>query len=127
MTDKNKMNVLSGFPKKISVLGEEYKILFKRREDDEKLDGADGYCEFLSKEIIIDKSIFTGGDESPLVLKKLDLLGLKVIRHELIHAFIYESGLSSENKWAENEELVDWIALQFPKLKKCFEKIGVSE
>lgn len=89
MTDKNKMNVLSGFPKKISVLGEEYKILF--------------------------------------VLKKLDLLGLKVIRHELIHAFIYESGLSNENKWAENEELVDWIAIQFPKLKKCFEKIWASE
>lgn len=127
MTDKNKMNVLSGFPKKISVLGEEYKILFKRSEDDEKLNGADGYCEFLSKEIIIDKSIFTGGDESPLVLKKMDLLGLKVIRHELIHAFIYESGLSSENKLAENEELVDWIAIQFPKLKKCFEKIGASE
>lgn len=127
MTDKKQDEYSFRFPKKISVLGEEYKILFKRKEDDEKLDGADGYCEFLSKEIIIDKSFFTGGDESPLVLKKLDLLGLKVIRHELIHAFIYESGLSSENKWAENEELVDWIAIQFPKLKKCFEKIGASE
>lgn len=127
MTKKNKINILYDFPEKVSVLGVEYKIIFRTDKDDEKLDGADGYCEFLSKEIVIDKSIFTGGDGSPLVLKKLDLLGLKVIRHELIHAFIYESGLSSENTWAENEELVDWIAIQFPKLKKCFDEVGVLE
>lgn len=127
MTKKNKINILYDFSEKVSVLGVEYKIIFRTAKNDKKLDGADGYCEFLSKEIVIDKSIFTGGDGSPLLLKKLDLLGLKVIRHELIHAFIYESGLSSENIWAENEELVDWIAIQFPKLKKCFDEVGLLE
>lgn len=127
MTNKNKANILSDFPEKVSVLGVEYKIIFRTEKDDEKLNEADGYCEFLSKEIIIDKALFDGGDGSPMTLNRLDLLGLSVIRHELIHAFIYESGLNTENKWAKDEELVDWIALQFPKLNKCFNEIGVLE
>lgn len=127
MTNKNKANILSDFPEKVSVLGVEYKIIFRTEKDDEKLNAADGYCEFLSKEIVIDKALFNGGDGSPMILNRLDLFGLSVIRHELIHAFIYESGLNNENKWAKDEELVDWIALQFPKLNKCFNEIGVLE
>ena len=40
------------------------------------------------------------------------IVGKKVIRHELVHAFLFESGLSV-NSWADNEEIVDWIAIQF--------------
>ena len=39
----------------------------------------------------------------------------KVLCHELVHAFLFESGLGGES-WANNEELVDWIAFQFPKM-----------
>ena len=43
----------------------------------------------------------------------------------LIHAFLNESGLrynsfAPETAWARNEEMVDWIAIQFPKLMKAF-------
>ena len=44
-----------------------------------------------------------------------------VIRHELTHAFLFESGLDTCS-WAQNEEMVDWIALQFPKLLQVFKE-----
>ena len=48
----------------------------------------------------------------------------KQTRHEIIHAFLYESGLSFNSDWAVNEELVDWIAIQFPKIAEVYEKLG---
>ena len=46
----------------------------------------------------------------------------QVIRHEIIHAFVFESGLDTCSDWAKNEEMVDWIAIQFPKLLKAFKE-----
>lgn len=43
----------------------------------------------------------------------------EVLRHEIIHAFFSESGLDGYNV---DEQLVDWIAKQFPKIKRCFEE-----
>lgn len=50
----------------------------------------------------------------------------KVLRHEIIHAFLRESGLSGnsmqyDGAWAQCEEMVDWIAIQFPKILKAFQ------
>ena len=52
----------------------------------------------------------------------------KTLRHELIHAFLAESGLSANalsnyTSWAENEEMVDWIAIQFPKILEVFKEV----
>lgn len=49
------------------------------------------------------------------------------LRHEIIHAFMFESGLGAnwEHKPIGHEETtVDWIAAQFPKLLEVFEKVG---
>ena len=48
----------------------------------------------------------------------------KVKRHEIIHAFLFESGLAENSAWAQNEEMVDFFAIQFPKLLKAFETAG---
>ena len=55
---------------------------------------------------------------------KKDMAAVKrnIIRHELIHAFLYESGLDVNSKWGTDETLVDWIALQFPKMEKAFKE-----
>jgi hypothetical protein len=49
------------------------------------------------------------------------------LRHEIIHAFLHESGLSGSSvtdvPWAVNEEMVDWFAIQFPKMIKVFEQL----
>lgn len=42
------------------------------------------------------------------------------MRHEVIHAFLCESGM---RQWAEDEQLVDWMAAQFPKIQKVFQKL----
>lgn len=51
-----------------------------------------------------------------------------IIRHEIIHAFMYESGLDANfehaNQFGHEETIIDWIAIQFPKLYKAFEAAG---
>lgn len=37
--------------------------------------------------------------------------------------FLFESGLDSES-WGRNEEIVDWIANQFPKMMKAFDEVN---
>lgn len=48
----------------------------------------------------------------------------EVMRHEVIHAFFNESGLSD---YSNNEKLVDWLAMQFPKMLKVFQELGCTE
>ena len=119
------------FPDSANVLGTEYKIFYGTEKEDPKLKDCKGYTELCAKEIHLDKSWFgvprENGPNPELILKDLHKEGIKVIRHELVHAFILESGLCECCDWAENEELVDWLARQFPKMKDCFEKIGIDK
>ena len=118
-------------PDKADVLGTEYKIFYETEENNPKLTNSKGYTELCAKEIHLDTSWFgvpRKDDPNPeLILKDLWKEGYKVLRHELVHAFILESGLCECCDWAENEELVDWIARQFPKMAECFSKIGIDQ
>ena len=100
----------------VNVLGTEYTIKESNEVADATLKDCDGYCDTSVKAIVIDTF-----QHSPDSLEDLEVYRKKVTRHELIHAFLYESGLSC-NSWAKDEEVVDWIALQFPKLLKAFEQ-----
>ena len=66
--------------------------------------------------------------EEPRALRDLDAYGRKVLRHEIIHAFLYESGLSCNSQettaWAANEEMVDWFAIQGPKIVRAWREAG---
>lgn len=101
---------------KINVLGTEYDLLVKNEAEDERLKGYDGYCDTSIRVCVVDAM------NSDDIDAKADLQSYqkKVKRHELIHAFLYESGLDT-NSWAGNEEMVDWIAMQFEKLHRAFE------
>lgn len=115
-------------PDKVEILGTEYQIFYVDESSDPKIEDADGYCELHSHEIFIEKTLFENTpDKDKFVMKDLYKQGLKVLRHEIIHAFIKESGLWECCDWAENEELTDWIARQFPKMSKCFEQAGIAE
>ena len=103
----------------VNVLGVKYDIKESNKLDDYNLESNDGYCDHSIKSIVIDT--FQDSFDS---IKDLESYRKQVIRHELIHAFLFESGLDSCT-WARNEEIVDWIAIQFPKLKEIFEKINV--
>lgn len=45
-----------------------------------------------------------------------------MLRHELIHAFFCEAGLDD---YSSNEQLVDWIAIQSPKIFKIFQELEI--
>lgn len=105
---------------KVNVLGTEYSVITANQSTDKGLVDLDGYCDTSTKECVIDEM----ADTSPHAKKDLPEYKKEVIRHELVHAFLYESGLdvSSHNEWAKNEEMVDWIAKQFPKMLKAFKE-----
>ena len=106
----------------VNVLGTEYTIKKSNRVEDLGLEHADGYCDTSTKTIVIDTfKIYEG---QPDALGNFDDYEKKVIRHELVHAFLFESGLTA-NSWAKDEEIVDWIACQFPKLQNAFAQCNV--
>lgn len=73
-----------------------------------------GLCEQYSKKIVINDGSSVKSD--PLTIENYEEFEKKVLRHELIHAFLGESGLRSNSEWAENEEMVDYFAIQFEKI-----------
>lgn len=50
-----------------------------------------------------------------------------VLRHEIMHGIFTESGLSSQCHFADSEECVDFLALQFPKIYKIFDDLGILD
>ena len=102
----------------VHVLGEMYTIRQTEEAWDAKLKGRDGYTDTSIKECVIDSMKNAEPDDKA----NLEEYKKSVIRHELIHAFLFESGLDGACEWAVNEEVIDWIALQFPKMMKAFEE-----
>jgi hypothetical protein len=106
--------------KKIGVLGTEYTIRsVHESEHDPKLEEAFGYTEPFSKEIIIEER-----DPRAKDVRKFEEFVNKTIRHEIVHAFLVESGLDIASDWAVNEEIVDWIARQIPRMAKAMAEVG---
>lgn len=116
---------------KIDILGTEYRIETHKVSEDSYMEEKDlaGYCEEENKLIVVadmsEEKYFVGMDE-----KAQETYRKKTLRHEIIHAFLNESGLSdSSNRfdgaWAKNEEMVDWLAIQTPKIYKTFRKLNI--
>ena len=107
---------------KINILGQNYNVKTQTEEENPKLKGADGFTERYSKEIVIRDLRELEGELTQS--DNLEYYQKKVTRHEIIHAYLYESGLSCNSDWADNEEIVDWIAIQLPKIVETCEKVG---
>lgn len=104
----------------VNVLGAKYSIRFVPEEEDDNLKECDGYCDETAKEIIIKQ--YKRGE--PFCKKNLELQEQKNHRHEIIHAFLCESGLAENSTWAQEEEMVDWFAKQAPKLIEAWKEAG---
>lgn len=103
----------------VNILGTPYQIILEPTDDDPKMDGALGYCEPYSKKIFL-----LDFEDAPETVERSDLSKMSTLRHEIIHAFLHESGLSEASYWAMNEEMVDWFALQMPKLLSSMMEAG---
>ena len=106
----------------INILGTKWTLEIVRQEDDKYLKTADGYADKTLRKIVVcgfppDDSEL--GDWEPYVKK--------CIRHEIIHAYLFESGLHENFQHPEaghDETYVDWVSVQFPKLMKTFQEVG---
>ena len=110
----------------VNILGAEWEIVFASEADDKKLVASDGYTDSSARLIVVDDMSVHGSDE--LAKRDMESYKKQVLRHEIIHAFLCESGLdgngSSAEHWEHNEEMVDWIAIQGLKIYKAWESVG---
>ena len=116
---------------KVSILGTEYTVEIKKYKDDEyfKKMYCNGYCSESQKQIVL-CDMHTYPDWESETEEVIELQHKKTLRHEIIHAFLGESGLSdnsnpTETAWARNEEMVDWFAIQSPKMFAVFQKLDL--
>lgn len=110
----------------VDVLGTRYKIEVHKISEDRfmKENRYDGYCSEYEKLIVIadineEKYFDMANDNEKAAIEK------SILRHEIVHAFLNESGLSSNanafgDAWTKNEELIDWIAIQIPKIVEAY-------
>lgn len=113
----------------IKILGTPYKIKFVGINDDEYCvkNNLVGYCDSIAKTIVVttpwSREGFEGYNKEELLYEIRWTL-----RHEIIHAFLNESGLEdcaskSQYSWAKNEEMVDWFAIQIPKINEIMNSL----
>ena len=109
---------------KVDVLGAEYSLFIDVQEDEDPiLAHCSGYCDKTVKRIVVMGKAEETNLDDWMVYQKT------IMRHELIHAFLFESGISGDCKWdfpgdEHPEHMVEWIAMQFPKLLRAFQTVG---
>lgn len=105
----------------INILGNEWSITFENPQTNKFLKENDGYADASSKSIVIANERENSDFDDFKSYQK------KVMRHEIIHAFMYESGIGCNYvhpRYGHDETMVDWLAIQFSKIKEAFEKVG---
>ena len=107
---------------KVNILGSEWSVKFGDEKEYPSLTKMDGYTDLSIREIVVDDMEASQGQIG--AKSDLESYQKQVVRHEIIHAFLLESGLDSNSNsadsWAVNEEMVDWFAIQSPKIFKVF-------
>ena len=102
---------------KINILGAEYDFEMIKHDDDSRLRQNDGFCDSTDKTIRIAIDFY---EDDPGSIKNFDIYKKEIKRHEIVHSFFAECGLT---EWQKNENLVDWIAIQFPKMLEVFKEV----
>lgn len=100
--------------KKFSILGQDYEVIvLDDLSEDAPVEGAISYIDIYKKKIFFSTFIQEYNSHESFLKR--------VITHEILHAFMFESGLDMQTidastPWALNEEIIDWFAIQLPKI-----------
>ena len=114
----------------INILGADYTILLKTPKEDPSFTGTNmlaGYCSYNDKILCINCNPYYYKDKKDeWIINDMK----EVIRHEIFHAFFNESGLGQSafqynGPWSCNEEMIDWLAMQSPKIFKIFTELEI--
>ena len=108
----------------VHILGSEWTVKEKSVSEDSLLENCDGYCDWTVREIVVER-------EQNGTLGNMETYIRKVLRHEIVHAFLFESGLYEASlpveSWAKNEEMIDWIARQGQKIYDAWKEAGALD
>lgn len=116
--------------KTVSILGAKYKVVTDVSPmDDKALEGRYGYCQPTSHLIVIaDMDKIPSWDGESEADKQAAIA--VTLRHEVLHAFLAESGLwgcsLDTASWVMNEEMIDWFAMQYPKIHEVYVRLGCA-
>lgn len=134
MTDlRNKL------PCSIDVLGTLYRVELRNYDDDASFaeDDSNAYCYCDARLIVVGNlQTLPAAINTKCHKEEINAACLvgecAALRHEIIHAYLNESGLrwdahTSNKPWAKNEEMIDWFAVQAPKIFKTYSELGVLE
>lgn len=102
----------------VNILGTEYTIEPRELKDED----IDGFTDNTSKLIVI-------RSDNKNDVGNFEYLQRKQLRHEIIHAFMSESGLQCNwqhiEQFGHDETTVDWFAIQSPKIFKAFQELDI--
>lgn len=118
------------FAKKVNVLGTVYAIERKKYDEEEAFErrGIDGYCDGMTKKIVVcNMDTYKGWEHETDETKRAT--ERQALRHEIVHAFFAESGMMASahcmsGAYCEDEEMVDWVAIQGQKIYKAWSDAG---
>lgn len=102
----------------VNILGTKYTIKLEELKNADY----DGLCDPYSK-------IITIRSDNVNDISNFEFVQKLSTRHEIIHAFMFESGLGHnwEHKPIGHEETtVDWFAYQFPNILKVFYELHID-
>lgn len=118
--------------KSLNILGTKYRIhIGVDPAKDENLKNLYGYCSKSDRKIVVvDMNKLSDWDDNSTEAKLKQ--HNENLRHEILHAFLNESGLQGSclqysGSWAMNEEMVDWFAIQYPKIKRVYQMLDCEE
>ena len=107
----------------VSILGTDYSIVGSTPKKDKMLKDKFAYTDHSVKKIVFDESC------KDITLADKAWYMAKVMRHEIQHAFMVESGLNEYandgNIFGHDERLIDWYAYQSPKIHKVYEELKI--
>ena len=111
-------------PITVSILGQKYLIKETTEQETPAIKGLWGLCDSSIHCIFVDKTVDPSDTRT---IANLDCHFNKVLRHEIVHAFLDESGLMENASFDSEhfEQMVDWIAIQFPKIVRVYQKLDI--
>lgn len=102
----------------VNILGTEYTIEPRELKGED----IDGFTDNTSKLIVI-------RTDNANSVGDFEYLQKKQLRHEIIHAFMSESGLQCNwqhiEQFGHDETTVDWFAIQSTKIFKVFQELDI--
>lgn len=119
-------SLICGNAMKIDILGNKYTIKHAEKEavKDFRDEIADAFCDCTSREIVI-RNIKDDED----IGNKQNYIN-RLLRHEVIHAYMFECGLGAEiphPQTGHDEAMIDWFARMAPRIMQTFIELDIAE